>query len=73
LPVRFLEVVHVQVQVVLAVGVVAREVVKAAKPGVEVLTTRSPMRSSADQREDIRKTVERARRDAYPLGLDPDR
>ena len=64
---------HSDLVVVLAVGVVAQEVVKAANPSINVLTTRSPLRTSADQREEIRKTFERAKRDAYPLGLDPDR
>jgi hypothetical protein len=64
---------HGDLEVVLAVGVVAHEVVKAARPSVKVLMTRSPLRTSADQREEIRKTFERARWDAYPLGLDRDR
>ena len=51
----------------------SQEVVKAANPSINVRTTRSPLRTSAEQREEIRKTFERARRDAYPLGLDPDR
>jgi hypothetical protein len=64
---------HADLEVFLAVGLVAQEVIKAASPGIRVLTTRSPLRTSADQREEIRKTFERARRDAYPLGLDPER
>jgi hypothetical protein len=64
---------HTDVEVVLAVGVVAQEVVDAARPSVKVLKTRSPLRTSAVQREEIRKTFERARRDAYPLGLDRDK
>ena len=47
-------------------------VVKAAQPVVEVLSTRSPIRASAVQREEIRRTFERARTEAQPLGLDPD-
>jgi hypothetical protein len=62
---------HRDLEVVLAVGVGAQEVVTAASPRVKVLTTRSPLRTSASQREEIRKTFERARLDAYPLGLDP--
>jgi len=38
-----------------------------------VLTTRSPLRTSSDQREEIRKTFDGAAQNAYPLGLDPDR
>lgn len=64
---------HCDLKVVLAVGVVAKEVIRGANPGVKVLTTRSPMRTSAQQRDEIRKTFERARMDAYPLGLDLDR
>ncbi len=64
---------HPDLEVVVAVGVVAQEVVKAARVDVKVVTTRSPLRTSSDQREGIRKTFERARQDAYPLGLDPDR
>lgn len=64
---------HPQLEVVVAVGVLAQDVVKAARLDVRVLTTRSPLRTSSDQREEIRKTFERARHDAYPLGLDPDR
>lgn len=63
---------HTDLEVVLAVGVVAQEVVKSARPSVKVLTTRSPLRTNADQREEIRRTFERARRDAYPLGLERD-
>jgi len=37
---------------------------------IKVLTTRSPLRSSNDQRERIRATFVQARMDAYPLGLD---
>ncbi len=64
---------HPDLEVVVAVGVVAQEVVKAARVDVKVLMTRSPLRTSSDQREEIRKTFERAGKDAYPLGLDPDR
>lgn len=60
---------HTSLEVVLAVGLVAQEVVAAARPPIKVLNTRSPLRTSAEQREDIRKMFERARRDAYPLGL----
>ncbi len=63
---------HTDLQVVLAVGVVAQEVVDATRPSVKVLKARSPLRTNSDQREQIRKTFERARRDAYPLGLDRD-
>lgn len=63
---------HTDLEVVLAVGVVAQEVVDAARLSVKVLKTRSPLRTSSNQREEIRKTFERARRDAYPLGLDRD-
>ena len=45
----------------------------AASLSRRVLTTQSPLRTRAAQREEIRQTFERARRDAYPLGLDPDR
>ena len=60
---------HPDLEVVLAVGVVAHQVVDAARPGVRVLKTRSPLRTSAEQREEIRGMFERARLDAYPAGL----
>ena len=64
---------HTDLEVVLAVGVVAREVVDAARVSVKVLKPRSPLRTSTEQREEIRKIFERARLDAYPLGLERDK
>ncbi|MFQ1000864.1 hypothetical protein [Modestobacter sp. SSW1-42] len=61
---------HPDLEVVLAVGLVAQEIVAAARPSARLLKTRSPLRTSADQREEIRRTFERARLDAHPLGLD---
>ena len=61
---------HSNLEVVIAVGVVAQEVVAAARLDVKVLTSRSPLRTSSEQREEIRKTFERARLHAYPSGLD---
>lgn len=63
---------HPDLYVVVAVGSVAQEVVKAARIGVKVLNTRSPVRSGSAERERIRDTFAQARVDAYPLGLDQD-
>jgi hypothetical protein len=63
---------HTDLEVVLAIGVVAQEVVKATAPGARVLTSRSPLRTSGAQRDEIVKTFERARKDAYPLGFEPE-
>lgn len=63
---------HPDLEVVIAVGVVAQEVVTAARLDVKVLTTRSPLRTSSAQREEIRNTFERARLHAYPSGFDSD-
>ena len=60
---------HPDLEVVLAVGLVAHQVVGAVGPGARVLKTRSPLRTSAAQREEIRAMFERARLDAYPMGL----
>ena len=60
---------HPDLEVVLAVGLVAHQVVEAARPSARVLKTRSPLRTNADQREEIRRMFERARLDAYPMGL----
>jgi hypothetical protein len=61
---------HTELYVVIAVGAVAQDVVKASRTSIKVLTTRSPLRSSNAQRERIRATFVQARMDAYPLGLD---
>ena len=53
----------------IAVGAVAQQVVESARPAVRMLKTRSPLRTSAAQREEIRGMFERARLDAYPAGL----
>ena len=63
---------HPDLEVVVAVGLVAQEVVDAARPDVRVLKTRSPLRTSVAQREVIRATFERARLDGYPVGLHRD-
>jgi hypothetical protein len=63
---------HPDLEVVLAVGVVAQEVVQAAGPRARVLKTRSPLRTGAAQREEIRALFERGRLDAYPMGLHRD-
>lgn len=63
---------HPDLYVVIAVGSVAQEVVKAARISVKVLNTRSPVRSGSAERERIRDTFARARLDAYPVGLDQD-
>ena len=63
---------HPDLEVVLAVGLVAQQVVEAASPRVRVLKTRSPLRTNAEQREEIRRAFERARLDAYPVGLHRD-
>ncbi len=61
---------HKELYVVIAVGAVAQDVVKASRTSIKVLTTRSPLRSSNAQRERVRATFGQARMDAYPLGLD---
>lgn len=63
---------HPHLYVVIAVGAVAHEVVKAARIGVKVLNSRSPIRSGSAERERIRDKFVQARLDAYPLGLDQD-
>ena len=63
---------HSDLHVVIAVGAVAREVVSVTRPGIMVMTSRSPLRTSRVDRERIREVFERARLDAYPLGLDRD-
>lgn len=63
---------HSDLCVVIAVGSVAQEVVKAARISVKVLTTRSPTRSSNADRERIGDMFVQARLDAYPLGLGQD-
>lgn len=63
---------HTELEVVIAVGAVAQEVIQATRTRGKVLTTRSPLRSSLAERERIRDTFIRARLDAYPLGLDRD-
>lgn len=60
---------HPELYVVVAVGSVAQEVVKATRTSIKVLTTRSPLRSSSAERERIRDTFAQARLNAYPLGL----
>jgi len=57
---------HKELYVVIAVGAVAQDVVKASRTSIKVLTTRSPLRSSNGQRERIRTTFAQARMDAYP-------
>lgn len=64
--------VHAELYVVIAVGSVAQEVVKAARTSIKVLNTRSPLRSSNAERERIRDTFVQARLYAYPIGLDRD-
>lgn len=64
---------HMELYVVIAVGSVAQEVVRATRTSIKVLTTRSPLRSSNAQRVRICDTFGQARLDAYPLGLDRDR
>jgi len=61
---------HKELYVVIAVGAVAQDVVKASRTSIKVLTTRSPLRSSNAQRERVRATFGQARMNAYPLGLD---
>ena len=63
---------HRDLYVLMAVGSVTHEVVDGARIEVEVLKTRSPVRSSTADRERIRDTFVQARLDAYPLGLDRD-
>jgi hypothetical protein len=65
--------VHTDLCILIAVGAVAHEVVKAAGVNVKVLNPRSPTRSSKAERERIRAAFEEARLYAYPLGLDQDR
>ena len=60
---------HPDLEVVVAVGAVAHQVVEATSPRARVLKTRSPLRVGAGQREEIRGMFERARLDAYPMGL----
>ncbi|QXG75602.1 hypothetical protein KUM42_17625 [Modestobacter sp. L9-4] len=60
---------HPHLEVVLAVGLVAQQVVGTARPSARVLKTRSPLRTGAGQREEIRGMFERARLDAYPFGF----
>ena len=63
---------HPDLEVVLAVGTVAHQVVDAASPRARLLKTRSPLRANAARREEIRAMFERARLDAYPMGLHRD-
>ena len=60
---------HPDLEVVVAVGAVAHQVVETAGPKARVLKTRSPLRSNAARLEEIRGLFERARLDAYPMGL----
>lgn len=64
---------HPELYVIIAVGALAQEVVTATPTRVKVLTTRSPQRTSHAERDRIHATFTQARKDAYPLGLDPDR
>lgn len=57
-----------QLFVVLAVGRVAQEVVTSTRMDVTVLTARSPLRTSAVERQRIIDTFVQARLNAYPLG-----
>jgi uracil-DNA glycosylase len=61
---------HADLDVVIAVGSVAQDIVKTIRTSIKVRTTRSPLRSSNAERERIRETFVQARLDAYPLGLD---
>jgi hypothetical protein len=63
---------HTELFVVMAIGSVAQEIVRDARLSTKVLNTRSPVRSSAAEREQIRDTFIQGRLDAYPLGLDRD-
>jgi len=63
---------HKALYVVIAVGTVAQDVVKASRTSIKVLTTRSPLRSSSAQRERIRAIFGQARMDAYPPGPRPE-
>ncbi len=63
---------HPDLHVVIAVGSVAQEVVKAARISVKALNARSPVRSGKADRGRIRDTFAQARLDAYPLGLEQD-
>jgi hypothetical protein len=56
----------------MAIGSVAQEIVRDARLSTKVLNTRSPVRSSAAEREQIRDTFIQGRLDAYPLGLERD-
>ena len=60
---------HPDLEVVVAVGAVAHQVVEATNPRARVLKTRSPLRANGARLEEIRGMFERARLDAYPMGL----
>jgi hypothetical protein len=63
---------HRRIDIVIAVRSVAQDVVKAARTGIKVRTTRSPLRCSNAERERIREAFVQARLYSYPFGLDRD-
>ena len=63
---------HPDLEVVIAVGTLAHQVVEATSPSARVLKTRSPLRTNAAKLEEIRAMFERARLDAYPAGFQRD-
>jgi hypothetical protein len=60
---------HPDLEVVIAVGTTAHQVVEATRPNARVLKTRSPLRTNAAKLDEIRAMFERARLDAYPVGF----
>jgi hypothetical protein len=63
---------HDRLFVIIAVGSVAQEVVKAVGTNIKVVKSRSPLRTNNGQRDDIREAFAEARAYAYPVGLDRD-
>lgn len=61
---------HDDLHVVVAVGAVAREVVRSTRTSLRILEARSPLRCSNAERERIRDMFIRARLDAYPIGYE---
>lgn len=61
---------HERLFVIIAVGSAAQQVVKKAAGNIKVVGTRSPLRTSNGQRDDIRDAFADARSYAYPVGLD---
>ena len=59
---------HERLYVVVAVGAVAHDVVSGVRTDATMCKVRIPLRTSADDRDGIRRTLNQGRLFAYPLG-----